>query len=124
MEEKSIALAMRRGYAPKVLGSVQAAVQARSTQARWLQSAATLGAWWSAAAVAVFIPLLHFLLVPLLSILGLVFAIKKHHQTVSVEVGTWACPECRQSNLQDRAVLGWPVSLACRGCGTGWLATP
>ena len=81
------------------------------------RAARTLGGWWGAGVVCVFIPIAHFVLVPACVIGGLVAAGVRFtvHRIVTVARGV--CPDCGAE--QDLDMLGpWRqrTHLACRVC--------
>ncbi len=76
-----------------------------------------LGGWWVAAAVCVFVPLAHFVLVPLCLLGGLVAAAVRLNARTRLAGAEGTCPDCgaRQPLDLPRA-LRFPLDIACRDC--------
>lgn len=83
-----------------------------------------LVALWGLAVGAVLIPLLHFVLVPGLALLGPVFAYLAFRPTVKVRSETIVCPKCGQASSIEEGATGWPVTLRCSQCSTTFFARP
>ncbi len=62
---------------------------------RLVRAGKILGLCWVLAVIAVFIPVLHFILVPLLLIAGPVMAYLKYRVTELAEKADGVCPECQ-----------------------------
>lgn len=87
------------------------------------RGAARVALCWGAALLAVFIPLLHFILVPALLLAGPVAGYFALRSTVTLSSPQLRCPKC--VNLTHSAgATGWPARLICEHCGTTFLATP
>src|SRR5689334_19748665 len=71
---------------------------------------------WGLAAVAVLIPLLHFILVPSLVIAGPISAYMTLQQESVVLGGESRCPECGADLVIVRAPEKWPLSDLCAKC--------
>ncbi len=69
------------------------------------------------AAVALFIPGLHFVLVPALLIAGLVAGPVTYAKQEMFESGKAQCPQCRAENEFGRMAVRWPQALQCKSCG-------
>ena len=83
------------------------------------------GLAWGAAAVSVFIPLAHFLLVPGFALAGVVIFIKRTRLRETVESIHGICPDC--GHEQDFDCSGrWrpPGHLGCGNCGRLLRARP
>lgn len=87
------------------------------------RSAARLGLCWGAALLAIFIPLLHFILVPALLLAGPVAAYFGARPTVVLTSPQLTCPKCAELT-HSAGATGWPARLICEHCGTTFLATP
>lgn len=83
-----------------------------------------LGAW-ALAVACVFIPLLHFVLVPGFFLVGPVLAWLAWlavRQTVRVTSASITCPKCGKDAPIEAGTTGWPVSMRCASCGTTFSA--
>ncbi|HEY8105053.1 MAG TPA: hypothetical protein VIE46_03040 [Gemmatimonadales bacterium] len=81
------------------------------------RAALAFGTGVVAAAVAVLIPIVHFVLVPSALVLGIVFGVRRLGQTETFRGGTGVCPYCgtrQQLTLFGRFHL--PKSLYCSAC--------
>lgn len=63
------------------------------------------GALFLAAIVSVFIPALHFVLVPLFLILSVFFAWGAYHQVAAIGLEGARCPKCKAELKEKRAYL-------------------
>ena len=77
---------------------------------------------WVLAVAFVLVPLLHFVLVPGLFILGPVLAWLATRATVRVRSERIDCPKCGKETGIEAGTTGWPVSLRCCFCSTTFLA--
>ena len=81
------------------------------------RAGAALGTGLVAAALAVFIPIVHFVLVPASLVLGIVFGVRRLGQTETFRGGTGVCPYCgtrQQLTLFGRFHL--PKTVYCSAC--------
>jgi hypothetical protein len=81
------------------------------------RAALAFGSGFVAAAVAVLIPIVHFILVPTALVLGIVFAVRRLGQPETFRGGTGVCPYCgtrQQLTLFGRFRL--PKSVYCSAC--------
>ena len=83
---------------------------------RTLRALKGLGLAWGAAAVAVFIPLLHFVLVPVLLIAGPILAVTLVGQKEIILGGNGICPDCKLAFHIARMAATWPASDICNHC--------
>lgn len=75
-----------------------------------------LGIFWGSAIFAVFIPMLHFILVPLLFLVGIIVAAFVS-QTKSVVLGGESiCPKCESFLPIVRSNDQWPLTDLCSNC--------
>jgi len=79
---------------------------------------------WVLAVGAILIPLLHFVLVPGLFIMGPVLAWFAFRATVKVLSTSITCPKCQANSTIEKGLTGWPVTLRCSSCSTTFFATP
>ena len=77
---------------------------------------------WALAVACLFVPLLHFVLVPGLVLLGPVLAWKASAATVSVSSTEVTCPRCSTLAPVEPGTTGWPIRLWCASCGTTFFA--
>jgi hypothetical protein len=75
-----------------------------------------LGISWGLAVAAVFLPLLHFFLVPLLLLAGPVAFFLVAGQGAVILGGKGECPECRREFNIVRTPVQWPISDSCNHC--------
>lgn len=97
-----------------------ALVVERSLPTRVARAALIWGALWGAMVVCVFIPVLHFVLVPSLLVAGPVMGILRLRESASLAGLRGACPRCgviRSFNASGRFKDGREVH--CDGCGNG-----
>jgi len=84
---------------------------------RLRRALAGLATWWGAAAISIFIPVAHFVLVPGFALFGLFVFVQRLRTTAVVTAARGACPDCRTE--QDLDVLGpWTSGrgVSCRHC--------
>ena len=79
----------------------------------------TLGTGWALAIAAIFLPVLHFILVPALALGTPLIALQRWGESAVLVGATGNCPACGQP--QDWKLhpskLGEPVSQRCESCG-------
>lgn len=71
---------------------------------------------WLGAAASIFLPLLHFVLVPVLLIAGPVLAFYIFKQDSAVLGGTATCPQCNAQLPITRSKFRFPISDLCTAC--------
>ena len=96
----------------------QLEVHALAPPERVMRGLKRLGAIWVAAVLCVFIPLLHFVLVPGLLLAGPWFAWQAARVGVTLNAGAVTCPKCLARVPVEEGTPGWPAQLHCAGCGT------
>ena len=79
-------------------------------------------ACWAIGVACVFVPLLHFVLVPGFLLLGPVLAWKASAATVRVSSTQVTCPRCAVVTPVEPGTTGWPIRLWCASCGTTFFA--
>lgn len=108
---------------PPTLADVDVVVLTRPE--RMKRAVARLGAVWGAAILSVAIPILHFVLVPGLLLLGPVVAVLAFRARVRADVHSGIdCPKCGSRVSATNATYGWPLRLACVECGSRLTANP
>jgi hypothetical protein len=68
------------------------------------------------ACMAVFVPVLHFILPPLLLIGGTVLAVAEYAGTGEMINGEVTCPNCKKVMELPRETEEWPRNQRCTGC--------
>ena len=95
-----------------------ARVLARSPRERTLRALRGLAACWGLAVAAVFIPLLHFVLVPALLVAGPLLAMTLHRERATVMDARGRCPAC---DCEQTVALSRPakpkIEFRCEACG-------
>lgn len=71
---------------------------------------------WLAAAACIFVPVLHFVLVPTGLILGPIVFLKFLNQKDQILSGTGTCPKCQSLLSIDSQNLDWPIQQSCVSC--------
>ena len=93
-------------------------MQPRDRRARIARALRTLAACWGLAIAAVFVPVLHFVLVPSLLVAGPLLSLQKLGEAQSMLSAAGACPAC---GAPQEFPLARPwrarVSLRCTACG-------
>ena len=82
------------------------------------------GMCWGAAIIAVFIPILHFILVPLLLLAGPAAGYYFYHQERMSQGGQSVCPQCGASLKIEKGAAKWPAEEMCTACHTMLRVTP
>ncbi len=82
-----------------------------------------VGVCWAVAVPCVLVPLLHFVLVPGLVLLGPLLGALAFRATVVVTSERVKCPKCEQDTPIEPGTTGWPVGLRCAHCSTTFRAT-
>jgi hypothetical protein len=90
---------------------------------RLARALGALLACWAAAAVAVFIPVAHFLLVPGLAIGGLVWAIVRLRARERLVRVRGVCPRCGHVQFIAAGSAGGQPAVSCPGCLNRLLVT-
>jgi len=95
-------------------------VRRRDRRARTVRAAKTLGACWGLAVAAVFLPVLHFVLVPLLLVLGPALSWSRLHEAHTLIDAQGRCPGCGEP-LALKLGTRWRerTLLRCERCGRG-----
>lgn len=69
-----------------------------------------------AACGAVFVPILHFVLVPALLVCALVFGVAAWLDKAEILSGEFTCPQCTKLNTLARGSESFPLSIRCQHC--------
>ena len=104
-------------YPGRAAVAARVRVQHRNRRNRTLRAARTLATCWGLAVVAVFLPLLHFVLVPGLLLLGPVLAWSRLHEERTLVSVDGACPACALP-LHEKLTQPWQerTLVRCDGC--------
>lgn len=73
--------------------------------------------FWLAAGVCAFIPAVHFILVPLFLVLGLIGFGKALKIEAKIISGKGSCPSCHAMVNISSGLLTWPCKEICQSCG-------
>lgn len=87
-----------------------------SASARRWKAAKILGVLWVSALFAVLIPVLHFLLVPLLFICGPIAAYFSYRSKFKLGPTSLSCPNCHCPISILTTSLDWPIRQCCATC--------
>ena len=74
------------------------------------------GVLWLVAVVTLFVPILHFILVPSFLILGIVFGWAAWHDKAEVIRGEFICPNCKRTIPIPRESENFPCATRCTEC--------
>lgn len=83
---------------------------------RAVEALKTFGMFFGGAVVCVFIPVLHFVLVPTALLVGFIMAYRKFFQLEFVKSGTLTCPGCKHQFPVVQGVFNWPKREGCPSC--------
>ena len=85
---------------------------------RLLSGAITLVTCWIVAAVCILIPVLHFVLVPLAIIVGVVAFFVRFNLKEMREASRTKCPVCSNELHLEKSAFNWPMIETCKSCGS------
>jgi hypothetical protein len=118
-----VTLAILDSARPPTVADLAVVVLTKS--ARLKRALRHLAAVWGGAALAIAVPLLHFILVPLLFLAGPVVAVRAFRARVRADAKTSiGCPKCAALVSLESPRYGWPLRFDCRECGVGFTASP
>lgn len=83
---------------------------------RAMRSLKVLGILWVVAFITIFVPVLHFVLVPLFLLLGIVFATTTWMEKSWIVKGSIPCPNCNKSIEFKEESESWPSKQRCPSC--------
>jgi hypothetical protein len=83
---------------------------------RMMRGLKTFGVFFACALVAIFIPLLHFVLVPGLTIAGIAFGYSAYQKPSLVRGGKGVCPKCGAEFAIVQSPPNWPLKDVCAKC--------
>lgn len=113
-QEMSVAVDLKGFAETTTPGEVR--IQIWDKKARLKRATKFWGAFWLMALVSVFIPGLHFILVPALLIIGPMIAWTIYQQDRVILGGEGKCPDCGATLQIARAQDHWPLSDLCTQC--------
>lgn len=103
------------GHAPK---PAVALVRHHDGPARTARASRAWLGTWGLAVAAVFVPLLHFVLVPALLVAGPLLGLARLRERSTLERITGSCPACERAiAITLRSRLAESVPFRCEGCG-------
>lgn len=76
----------------------------------------TLGIFWGIGVAGVFLPVVHFIIVPTALLLGPIFAIRTYRQKTMISDVKALCPQCKAVLKIDKTAGQWPLKDFCQGC--------
>lgn len=75
-----------------------------------------LGALWGSALLTIFIPIVHFIVPPLLILAGCFFSVTTFMEKSEIIQGEFTCPNCKKVNRLDQQSEEYPKTVRCEGC--------
>jgi hypothetical protein len=85
---------------------------------RTMRALKMLGTFWGLALFSVFLPVLHFVLVPTFFLLGPIMAYGTYKQDAGIVAKDLVCPECGAVLKVSAQKMKWPLLLNCNNCKT------
>jgi hypothetical protein len=76
----------------------------------------TLAMIWGIGIACVFVPVLHFFLVPTAIIVGIAMSLRKFGLAHQFTKGEIDCPDCHKKFAADQRPFNWPKHRACPHC--------
>ena len=109
------------GIEAKALGTLlpsagSARIRSLQSRERVGNALRTLGTLWGIGLCCVLLPIIHFVLVPLLFCLGIYFAAGIAAVRGVLVSGSVPCPGCRKPFVLEPGLARWPVSGVCPHC--------
>ncbi len=89
-----------------------------SQKQRVIRSLKVLGLAWGAAVLAIFLPIIHFVLVPTLILAGLIVPGFIYLRESLILGGESTCPKCHVAFHIEKGSNQWPLSDLCTECRT------
>lgn len=77
-----------------------------------------LAVFWGIMVASVFIPVFHFVLVPLFFFVGLGFFFQQTKQTHMVKQLSFICPDCGKENKIEKMYFKESIRFRCQHCST------
>ncbi len=79
-------------------------------------AAKILGAWLAGGVVCIFVPILHFFLVPASILIGIALSIRQLKLEYRLADVSLNCPECGKAVTVDSKSFEWPKRVPCGSC--------
>ena len=92
-------------------------VKSLSYAERAANAAKTLAMIWGIGIACVFVPVLHFFLVPTAVIVGIALCFRKFGLAWQFTDGEIECPDCKKKFVVDQNPFNWPKHRSCPHCG-------
>ena len=100
----------------KGFGTVE--LQRWDKKERTMRALKTLGGCWGLAIFCIFLPIIHFIMVPLLILAGPIVAGWIYNQEQVILGGKGECPNCHKEIEIVRTAVKWPISDLCNHCNS------
>lgn len=94
----------------------EVAVRRWSGMDRTRRAIVALAGFWALAIVSIFIPALHFVLVPAFLLIGPIAAVLLARQKSTVLGGRGVCPACSEPFFIEGGTESWPLQDVCESC--------
>jgi len=91
-------------------------VQLHNKNQRLISCIKFWGICWLLAVVSIFLPILHFFLVPTFILAGPLVGLYKYGQKGTVLGGVGKCPACQADLKIEKGNLKWPLEELCTSC--------
>lgn len=87
-----------------------------SLSERWIRTLKVMAIFCAITLLVAFIPILHFILVPLFLVLGILVTWMTWFEKSQVLDGEVTCPSCNTSFHLNKGAEKWPKNLRCTSC--------
>lgn len=114
MMEETVAISIESNTADTQSGELR--ILSLSKEARTKTALKYLGGAWAMALFSIFLPLLHFVLVPGLFLAGPILAYLFYNKKEQMQAGTILCPKCKSEVPYKKQYVKWPLSITCTNC--------
>jgi hypothetical protein len=91
-------------------------VQELTTSERTKGALKKLGLFWAMAVGSIFLPVMHFVLVPTFFIVGIVQCSLTFQLTKILHESELTCPKCKSKFMLPASAFNWPKREACPKC--------
>lgn len=112
MENVSVVVKSNKGNQAEGLVSVQTWDQPQ----RMKRALKTLGICWGLMIATIFVPVLHFILVPAFFLAGPIASYILYQQTSAIKGGVSKCPDCGSELPIAASADRWPLNDICTQC--------
>lgn len=103
----------------KLLDDVELDIHVLTAKERVVRSAKAFGQFFGVAILCVFVPVFHFVLVPVALIIAVVMGFRKYQETLIIKQSEFLCPGCGKSILTKQPSLhaaNPSLRLFCNSC--------